>query len=613
MDVLEKLNAITPKILPPGCDFFKQQKEVIGADGSIDVVAGPGSGKTTVLIAKCGLLLNETARSNKGTCLITHTNVAVDEIREGLTRIGINDIEYPNFIGTIQEFFNNFFAKKAFHLILGEKNFRVLDDEDYQEKFEELFNERKPDWFDHNNPKVNNWNPKVQISDNLSYSITSNARSSYKSALNESIKILFSRGIINNHQCLELSKWYIDKYGMQLKKAMSNRFKYVLLDEAQDTNLLQFEMLSYLFSDEEIFFQKFGDPYQALYNIFDGNNDAWTPTKQMGVNYREISETSRFGSSIANIVKKVCIEKYDVFKSLNIVDSFEPHYIIYKDEKDLISKYKNLINYYELESDSFSNSSKKDAILSPFHNDLIRLFSVYTKPTSKKRNNQSSVKQILYFLMDLLSKEMDITFLDTQKKIESNLYCKTKLSKCILEIVNKDSEVILIIDLLKLVLKDLTNGKTIDFSKVSVENQIDYFRHGFFSTRGNEYKNEENNDDSDFYIGTVHSAKGETHRSTLLVLNARFTNYQDNSKYLMFELLIDYLAGNYIDPKDIKNAFEKNETIKSLKLAYVALSRPTHLMAIAIPENIIKDENTIAKLNHSGWRNAEKNFTYELI
>ncbi|MEC0304056.1 UvrD-helicase domain-containing protein, partial [Terribacillus saccharophilus] len=66
MNLIRQLETITPRILPPGCDFFDQQKEVISAGGSIDVVAGPGSGKTTVLIAKCGLLMNNLVKSNKG-------------------------------------------------------------------------------------------------------------------------------------------------------------------------------------------------------------------------------------------------------------------------------------------------------------------------------------------------------------------------------------------------------------------------------------------------------------------------------------------------------------------------------------------------------------------
>lgn len=601
--MLEKLKTITPKILPPGFDFFAQQKDVIRAEGSIDVVAGPGSGKTTVLIAKYGLLLNETSKSDKGTCLITHTNVAVDEIRNGLIKIGINEIEYPDFIGTIQVFFNTFFAKKAFHLILGEKPFRVLDDDEYQEKFEELFDQRKPTWYDKNNPNASNWNPKIIILDDLTYTISSNAGTSYKDAFNESIRILFSWGIVTNHQCLELSQWYIERYSGKLKKTMSNRFKYVLLDEAQDTNHIQLEMLDLLFSDKEIYFQKFGDPYQALYNIFEGNNDAWQPTKDMGANYREIAETSRFGSSIANIVKNVCVEKYDQFTSLNIIDSFDPYYIVYNDEKDLLKKYRDLITYYEKKSESFSNSDKKDAILSPFHNDLIRLFSIYTKPSSKQRNNLSPIKRVFYFLVDLLSKEVDISFIDIRKQIESSLYCKTILSKCIKEVTNEEFEEVSVIGLLEVVLSDITNGEKTEFSKIDLKKQLEYFRTTFFSSMGND--SEEMNTDSEFYIGTVHSAKGETHRSTLLVLNTKFTNYKNDTELLMFELLSEYFSGNYINPEDIVNEVEKNETIKSLKLAYVALSRPTHLMAIAIPENIIKDDSIITKLNQNGWRRFE--------
>ncbi|MDN3451555.1 UvrD-helicase domain-containing protein, partial [Planococcus sp. APC 3906] len=304
MNIQESLNKISSKILPSGCEFFPQQQEAIKAEGSIDVIAGPGSGKTTVLIAKYEMLLERSAEDNKGICLITHTNVAVDEIKKGLNKLGRNNIDYPNFIGTIQEFFNVFFARKAFHLLLGEKKFKVLDDDEYQEKFEKKFIQYKPNWPYPNKPKFSNSNPKINVFTDLSYSVSSNATQSYKSAFNKSIEKLFESGIINNQQCLELANWYINRYGESLKKAISNRFSYVLLDEAQDTSFLQYEMLGFLFSNNNISFQKFGDPYQALYNVFEGNRDAWTPSKDE-TSYKEISETSRFGNSIANIVKNV--------------------------------------------------------------------------------------------------------------------------------------------------------------------------------------------------------------------------------------------------------------------------------------------------------------------
>ena len=48
-----------------------------------------------------------------------------------------------------------------------------------------------------------------------------------------------------------------------------------------------------------------------------------------------------------------------------------------------------------------------------------------------------------------------------------------------------------------------------------------------------------------FYIGTIHSVKGETHRSTLLVLDTVLKSYSTNSitEYWIFDLLKEYSCG----------------------------------------------------------------------
>ncbi|WP_369127725.1 UvrD-helicase domain-containing protein [Brevibacillus laterosporus] len=52
---------------------------------SKDIQACPGSGKTTTLLAKLTILSRKLPlKSNKGICVLTHTNVAVDEIRKRL-------------------------------------------------------------------------------------------------------------------------------------------------------------------------------------------------------------------------------------------------------------------------------------------------------------------------------------------------------------------------------------------------------------------------------------------------------------------------------------------------------------------------------------------------
>jgi DNA helicase II / ATP-dependent DNA helicase PcrA len=605
MTIQKQLEEITSQILPKGFDFSDQQKAAIMADGSVNVVAGPGSGKTTVLIAKFALLLQKTLNKNQGICLITHTNVAVDEIKLGLKKFGISNIEYPNFIGTIQEFFNTFFAKKAYHLVNAGKTFRVLDDDEYSEKFDELFQQCKPEWYTFTTPNISKGSPKIVISEDLSITIMSSAKPSYKSAFELSIKRLFNMGIVTNSQCLELTKWYVEKYKEQTRKAISKRFKYVLLDEAQDTNLLQYELLKTLFSNTGVFFQRFGDPYQALYSIFEGNNDSWVPSAELDIPYLEISETSRFGSNITKIVRNVCIEKYDSFKSLNIIPSFDPYIIIYDNEMDLLQQYRGLISKCEKETESFLYSQKKDAILSTFHDDLGMLFSRYKRPTIKPLKNEAKIKKIYNFLLALISKEMDMPFKELKDLIDLSLVCKMKISGCIKELINENPLVGVVKYNLEEIMEIISDSKVNSFSNINVEEQVRYF-HQISSIMENNHSTEE---EFEFYIGTIHSVKGETHRSTLLVLDTVFKEYSTTpaSEHWIFDLLKEYLAGNYVNPYTIEDKIKSDETIKSLKLAYVALSRPTHLAAIAIPANLVtKDDDIFNRLSNNGWVQYEE-------
>ena len=108
----------------------------------------------------------------------------------------------------------------------------------------------------------------------------------------------------------------------------------------------------------------------------------------------------------------------------------------------------------------------------------------------------------------------------------------------------------------------------------------------------------------DIRLGTIHSVKGETHKATLLMLNSKFTTgYADTSpSYSILQLLEKYLSKNYVELPEDKNDEEK-ETEKALKLAYVALSRPTHLVCIGIPNNQIENEPTLIQdLLDAGWK-----------
>lgn len=66
-------------------DFDEEKINIIKCNESKDIKACPGSGKTTTLLAKLVILAKRMPLSNgKGICVLTHTNVAIDEIKSKL-------------------------------------------------------------------------------------------------------------------------------------------------------------------------------------------------------------------------------------------------------------------------------------------------------------------------------------------------------------------------------------------------------------------------------------------------------------------------------------------------------------------------------------------------
>ena len=62
--------------------FDNARMKIIKEDSSCYVQACPGSGKTTTLLAKLIILANRLPMADgKGVCVLTHTNVAIDEIK----------------------------------------------------------------------------------------------------------------------------------------------------------------------------------------------------------------------------------------------------------------------------------------------------------------------------------------------------------------------------------------------------------------------------------------------------------------------------------------------------------------------------------------------------
>lgn len=111
---IEKLINQAQEIFIDGNIFDSERIEFIKNLETCDLLAVPGSGKTTALLAKLYCIAqNMPFENGSGILVLAHTNHAVDEIENKLKKHCPQLFEYPNFVGTIQSFVNKFLANQA--------------------------------------------------------------------------------------------------------------------------------------------------------------------------------------------------------------------------------------------------------------------------------------------------------------------------------------------------------------------------------------------------------------------------------------------------------------------------------------------------------------------
>lgn len=88
------------------------RRQFLKSMDTLDVSACPGSGKTTLVVAKLAILARHWKSRTQGICVLSHTNAAREEIerRLGNTDIGHRLLRYPHFIDTIHGFVGRFLA-----------------------------------------------------------------------------------------------------------------------------------------------------------------------------------------------------------------------------------------------------------------------------------------------------------------------------------------------------------------------------------------------------------------------------------------------------------------------------------------------------------------------
>lgn len=291
----------------PDLNFCDPERHAVLLEaGSKDVQAAPGSGKTTLLAAKLLLMSGKWPHADRGICVLSHTNVARDEIskRVGATSIGARLLGYPHFVGTIHAFVNQFLALPL--LRSDDETVDVIDDDVFAARACSLLNTK---W------KLRAWVTKNQFQGppaiaSLRYEGANldlgwedgklpgpgTASRAEAQALKDELR---AAGVFRHDDMFAFAKRLLAR-APELPARISHRFPLVLIDEMQDTSWEQEDLLSKVFDGKAVV-QRFGDRNQRILRSRANTTKLTFPR----VGHLSVTTTKRFPESIASVVRSV--------------------------------------------------------------------------------------------------------------------------------------------------------------------------------------------------------------------------------------------------------------------------------------------------------------------
>ncbi|MCL9634249.1 AAA family ATPase [Bacillus zanthoxyli] len=553
---------LVEKILLGNGKFNNLQREFIELNETKTIVAGPGTGKTTALAAKIVLLLRQLNKigSKDGLCIITHTNVAVNEINSALQQADIGCISHPHFIGTIHEFFNHFCVLPLYKNICKVNKLTFDDEHESDIEFYKAFLEHEYEWI--NKPQYNGvkealasriHNSKLVVNkETEGIEIVNSTQwdkfDKYSHNMWRAKILRKAQGFLTYDDTFLFSRLFL--LDSRFKNILQKRFKYVFLDEYQDTTPDGMDLLNDVFDIEDIIFQKVGDPYQTI--VYGQPIPPINEEQTFRLNL-----TNRFGAEIAEHLNIIMPQAN--IQTLPDRRSHRPIILLYENEKDIYIRYKTLIKEYELSNISFKDSIKEDKVLVWARNWTSILISGLVYKSQKPRKLESSNVTIKNLILDFVAQKImgnDGNVSESRQWV-SNHPNIIQLNNTLLSILKFG-----INDEIKQELSDFVN----ELLEEKCLNHIDINDYLLSKLEGaleDTSCNLEETTSSINDIFTIHSVKGETLRSVLVVdfIDKPLTNILFHKYGVVKEATYSYTDHN---------------------LFYVAMSRVTHLFVFAM-------------------------------
>jgi DNA helicase-2/ATP-dependent DNA helicase PcrA len=274
MDILSSLNPV-------------QQEAVKIIDGPVLVLAGPGSGKTRVLTHRVAYLIGECRIAPYNILAVTFTNKAAREMRERLVKIVGEARTQDLTIGTFHATCARFLRRDGERIGLS-RGFVIYDDDDQNALMKQILREMNLDDKKYKpgavlgaigKAKNELIEPDAYVPASYWHEVVGRVYKRYQQLLSANNAADFDDLLMATVRLLRDHSDVLSRY--------QERYRYLHVDEFQDTNIAQYELMKLL-----------ADKYQNLFCVGDedqclpGNTKIQTPDGIKSI------ETIRLGDSV---------------------------------------------------------------------------------------------------------------------------------------------------------------------------------------------------------------------------------------------------------------------------------------------------------------------------
>ena len=316
----------------------KQKEAVLKTEGPVIAIAGAGSGKTSVLTRRIAYLIFEKNIHFKNILAITFTNKAAKEMKDRVYEI--------TGIPTMGMWISTFHAmsskilREHIELLGYKRTFQIIDDDDTVQLVKSIMKKKNID-IKMFKPKIVKYHViKMKYDDDYINDIEAPLNKVVSSVFKVYQKNLEENNLVDFEGLLILTIKLL-KEQEDIRNYYQQLFKYILVDEFQDTNNVQYELIKLLVGENKNLFIV-GDEDQSIYAFRGANIENINKFKREYPDYHLVLLEQNYRSTNTILTAANQIIKHNSVR-------VEKNLFSKKGKGDLITQFKGITSRDEVE------------------------------------------------------------------------------------------------------------------------------------------------------------------------------------------------------------------------------------------------------------------------